>query len=211
VRADRDEPLTQKWFARTYYALVRRFALPGYPEGGFDFFLVDRQVVNDLNRIYEKNTNLMSLIFWLGFEPIMLPYVRQRRTKGTSRWTLAKKVKLVVDSFIGFSYAPVRLMSVVGFITAASAFAYAGYVFLLWSVQGVPVRGYAPIVILIALTAGIQMLMLGVVGEYLWRMLDEVRRRPPYVVDWVRGSDGRVAASEIRHGATPQPEVHRLS
>jgi dolichol-phosphate mannosyltransferase len=208
VRADRDEPLTQKWFAQAYYALVRRFALPGYPEGGFDFFLVDRQVVADLNRIYEKNTNLMSLIFWLGFEPIMLPYVRRRRTKGKSRWTLAKKIKLVVDSFIGFSYAPVRLMSAVGFLTAASAFAYAAYVFVLWSVQGVPVRGYAPIVILIALTAGIQMLMLGVVGEYLWRMLDEVRRRPPYVIDWVRGSDGRIARPATPSVPAPEPEVH---
>ena len=209
VRADRDEPWSQKLFAHLYYGMVRRFALPGYPEGGFDFFLIDRQVVNDLNRIYEKNTNLMSLIFWLGFEPVMLPYVRRRRTKGKSRWTLAKKVKLVVDSFIGFSYAPVRLMSAVGVVTAASAFAYAAYVFFLWSVQGVPVRGYAPIVILIALTAGIQMLMLGVVGEYLWRMLDEVRRRPPYVVDWVRGADGRVVLPDSVYVPTPEPEVHR--
>ncbi len=198
VRADRDEPFSQRMFAHAYYAMVRRFALSGYPEGGFDFFLIDRQVVSDLNRINEKNTNLMSLIFWLGFEPIMLPYVRRRRTKGKSRWTLAKKVKLVVDSFIGFSYAPVRLMSVIGFVTAASAFAYAAYVFILWSARGVPVRGYAPIVMLIALTSGIQMLMLGVVGEYLWRMLDEVRRRPPYVVDWVRGPDGTALAPPSR-------------
>ena len=189
VRADRDEPLTQKWFAHVYYGLMRRFALPGYPEGGFDFFLIDRQVVGDLNQIREKNTNLMSLIFWLGFAPVMIPYVRSRREKGTSRWTLAKKVKLFVDSFIGFSYAPVRLMSVVGLLTAASAFVYALYIVLLWFFQDIPVRGYAPIVILIALTSGIQMSMLGVVGENLWRMLDEVRRRPPYVVDWVQGSE----------------------
>jgi dolichol-phosphate mannosyltransferase len=188
VRADRDEPATQKLFAGLYYALVRRFALPRYPRGGFDFLLIDRQVVADINRIAEKNTNLFSLVIWLGFEPLMLPYVRRRRTKGQSRWTLAKKIKLVVDSFIGFSYAPVRLMTVVGLVTAASAFAYAGYVLLLWSLHGIPVRGYPTIVILIALTAGIQMLMLGVLGEYLWRMLDEVRRRPSYVVDWVRRS-----------------------
>ena len=189
VRADRDEPITQKWFAGVYYGLMRRFALPGYPEGGFDFFLIDRQVAQDLNEIREKNTNLMSLIFWMGFAPVMLPYVRSRREKGRSRWTLAKKIKLFVDSFIGFSYAPVRLMSVVGIVTAVSAFAYALLVVLLWFFQDIPVRGYAPIVILIALTAGIQMSMLGVVGEYLWRMLDEVRRRPPYVVDWVRRGD----------------------
>jgi polyisoprenyl-phosphate glycosyltransferase len=211
VRADRDEPLTQKLFAGVYYGLMRRFALPGYPEGGFDFFLIDRQVVEDLNAIREKNTNLMSLIFWMGFSPVMLPYVRSRREKGRSRWTLAKKIKLFVDSFIGFSYAPVRLMSVVGIVTAASAFAYALYVVLLWLFQDIPVRGYAPIVILIALTAGIQMSMLGVVGEYLWRMLDEVRRRPPYVVDWVKRRDDSVVreADESRRGATTRTEAAR--
>jgi dolichol-phosphate mannosyltransferase len=197
VRADRDEPALQKWFAGMYYRLIRRFALPGYPEGGFDFFLVDRQVVADLIRIREKNTNLMSLIFWLGFNPVMLPYVRARRRKGRSRWTLAKKVKLFVDSFVGFSYAPVRMMSVVGITTAVSAFLYAAYVVFLWSIHGVPIRGYAPTVILIALTSGIQMTMLGVVGEYLWRTLDEVRRRPTYVVDWVKDRDGSVAPADV--------------
>lgn len=186
VRADRDEPMMQKFFSNGYYALLRRFALPDYPAGGFDFFLIDRQVVTDLNHIREKNTNLMSLIFWLGFAPVMLPYVRSRRTKGKSRWTLSKKIKLFVDSFIGFSYLPVRLLSVIGLITALSAFCYAAYTFFSWMVHDIPVRGYAPIVILIALTSGIQMSMLGVVGEYLWRVLDEIRRRPAFVVDWAR-------------------------
>ena len=193
VRADRDEPSSQKFFANTYYALIRRFALPSYPVGGFDFLLIDKQIVSDINYIREKNTNLFSLVVWLGFNPVMIPYVRQRRTKGKSRWTLTKKIKLVIDSFIGFSYAPVRLMSAVGILTAASAFAYAAYVFLLWSLRGIPVPGYATIVTLIALTSGIQMLMLGVVGEYLWRMLDEVRRRPTYVVDWVGTPEGTIS------------------
>jgi len=193
VRADRDEPATQKWFSGMYYKLLRRFALPDYPPGGFDFFLIDRQVVADLIRIEEKNTNLMSLIFWLGFAPVMLPYVRSRRTKGKSRWTLAKKVKLFVDSFIAFSYAPVRLLTVIGLATALSAFAYAAYTFLSWSLHGIPVRGYAPIVILVALTSGIQMSMLGVLGEYLWRVLDESRGRPQFVIDWARRSGTAVA------------------
>ena len=79
VRQDREEPFSQKLFSNTYYALVRKYAIPGYPDGGFDFFLVDRQVVNEVNRIQEKNTNLMTLIYWLGFRPILLPYVRRAR------------------------------------------------------------------------------------------------------------------------------------
>ena len=197
VRADREESASQKLLSNSYYALMRRFALPGYPEGGFDFFLVDRQVANEVVRIGEKNTNLMSLIFWLGFSPVMIPYVRRARRKGVSRWTFSKKVKLFVDSFVAFSYAPIRVLSVLGGVIALAAFAYAGYVLVAWLARDIPVRGYAPLMILLAFTAGVQMLMLGILGEYLWRALDETRRRPPFVVDrhWPRDGSTRTEAA----------------
>src|SRR5688572_5751590 len=155
VRSDREDSALQKAFAKGYYALMRRFALPDYPRGGFDFFLVDRQVVTEVNRTHEKNTNLMSLIFWMGHKPVMIPYVRQARTKGKSRWTLSKKIKLFIDSFVAFSYAPIRFLSTLGLLVAASAFFYAAWVFYLWLAHGIPVKGYAPIVILLALTSGV--------------------------------------------------------
>ena len=185
VRADREESFGQKLFSNTYYALMRKFALSGYPEGGFDFFLIDRQVVNEVNKIREKNTNLMSLIFWLGFQPVAIPYVRRARQKGKSRWTLSKKIKLFIDSFVAFSYAPIRGLSAIGFLVALSAFLYAGWVLYSWAFHHIPVKGYAPIVILLAFTSGVQMVMLGVLGEYLWRTLDESRRRPAFVIDEV--------------------------
>lgn len=185
VRADREEGVAQRLFAGVYYSLLRRFALPGYPAGGFDFFLIDRQVLADVNRIREKNTNIMSLMFWLGYNPILLPYVRRARKKGRSRWTLAKKMKLFIDSFVAFSYMPIRMVSAAGLIMALGAFAYATWVVYMWAIQGIPVKGYAPTVILIAMIGGIQMLMLGILGEYLWRALDETRRRPVFVVDEV--------------------------
>ena len=183
ARTDRDESATQKFFANGYYALLRRFALKGYPSGGFDCFLIDRQVGAEIVRIGEKNTNLMSLIFWLGFAPVMIPYVRRARLKGKSRWTFAKKVKLFIDSFVAFSYAPIRFLSLFGGAVALSSFVYAGVVFAAWLFRGIPVQGFASLVILLAFTAGVQMLMLGILGEYLWRTLDETRRRPAYVVD----------------------------
>jgi polyisoprenyl-phosphate glycosyltransferase len=195
VRSDREDNVSQKLFASAYYALIRRFAMPTYPRGGFDFFLVDQDVVREVNRIREKNTNLMSLIFWLGYQPALIPYVRRARTKGKSRWTMAKKIKLFVDSFVAFSYAPIRIVSVTGLLFALSAFLYGGFVFFAWAVRDIPVKGYAPIVILLAFTAGIQMTMLGVLGEYLWRGLDETRRRPPYVIDEVFDSS-RMAVRE---------------
>jgi glycosyltransferase involved in cell wall biosynthesis len=185
VREAREDPLRSKMFSAAYYSLIRRYALPNYPQGGFDCLLVDRQVVDTVNKINEKNTNLMSLIFWLGYRPVLIPYVRRKREKGRSRWTLEKKIKLFIDSFVGFSYAPIRGLSLLGLLIATSAFVYAGAVIYAWAISGIPVKGYAPTVILIAFTSGIQMTMLGVVGEYLWRTLDEVRNRPAYVIDEV--------------------------
>jgi dolichol-phosphate mannosyltransferase len=183
VREDRDEPFLQKIFSNGYYALVRRFAIPNYPDGGFDFFLIDRQIVNEINRIHEKNTNLMSLIFWLGYRPVLIPYIRRSRTKGRSRWTLVKKSKLFIDTFVAFSYFPIQILSIIGFLVAITAFVYGAFIFFHRLLYGVEIQGWVSTMIVLAFTAGIQMTMLGVLGEYLWRALDEVRRRPFYVVD----------------------------
>ena len=199
VRSDREESWSQKAFANTYYALIRKFALQDYPAGGFDFFLVDRQVARELVAIREKNTNLMSLIFWLGYRPVTIPYVRRARQKGVSRWTLSKKIKLFIDSFVSFSYVPIRALSLTGFIVAVGAFVYAGYVLYARLVHNIPIQGYAPIVILLALFSGVQMTMLGVLGEYLWRALDETRRRPAFVIDEVYSrADARVTPADER-------------
>lgn len=183
VRADREDDLTTSWTARAHYALLRRFALPGYPAGGFDFFLIDRQVVDAYVRIGEKNTHVMNLLFWLGFPAVWVPYTRRARRVGRSRWTLAKKLKLFTDSFVAFSFAPIRAVSVTGFAVAALALAYGTFQIYLRLFSGTPVQGFTTIVTLIALTSGMQMMMLGVLGEYLWRALDAARSRPSFVVD----------------------------
>ncbi len=183
IRQDREEHLVQKMLSNTYYSLIRKFALADYPNGGFDFFLVDRQVVVDLNRIQEKNTNIMTLVYWLGYKPVMIPYIRRQRTKGKSRWTLAKKVKLFIDTFVAFSFVPIRILSALGLLVAVGSFIYGGYVLFYWYFYGIEVKGYVPIVVALAFNSGLQMAMLGVLGEYLWRTLDEVRRRPQFVID----------------------------
>lgn len=185
VRIDREDSPLQKLFSNAYYALIRRFAIKDYPPGGFDFLLADREVVGAVNRIREKNTNLLSLVFWLGYDHVALPYVRRKRTAGKSTWTPAKKVKLFIDSFVAFSYVPIRFVSVVGLVFAGAAFGYAALVLYAWWRHGIAVEGFAALVILIAFTAGVQMTMLGVIGEYLWRTLDETRKRPTYVIDAV--------------------------
>lgn len=183
VRSDREESLGQKLFAGLYYRLLAKFALPNYPRGGFDFALFDRQVAGELLAAREKNTNLMSLIYWLGHQRSTISYVRQKRQQGRSRWTLAKKLKLVVDSFVSFSYVPIRLISIVGFITALLSFAYGLFVFIEALLGKIAVQGYSALMTVITFLLGLIMVMLGIIGEYLWRVLDEVRSRPAYVVD----------------------------
>ena len=183
VRSDREESFLQKLFSNLYYAMINRFAAPGYPAGGFDFFLVDRQVVEDVNKIHEKNTNLMTLIFWLGYQAVFIPYVRRKRVKGKSRWTFGKKVKLFVDTFVSFSYFPIRLFSFLGIVYAVLSFTYGLVIFFSWLTFGIEVQGWVPMMLVLTFTAGLQMTLLGILGEYLWRTLDEARGRPFYVID----------------------------
>jgi glycosyltransferase involved in cell wall biosynthesis len=185
VRSDREESFLQKTFSNLYYALVRRFAVPGYPPGGFDFFLADRQVIDDVNKIHEKNTNLMTLVFWLGFQAVLITYVRRKRTKGKSRWTFGKKIKLFVDTFVSFSYFPIRLFSFLGIIYAILSFSYGVFIFIAWLTFGIKVQGWVPMMLVLTFTAGLQMTLLGILGEYLWRTLDESRGRPLFVIDTI--------------------------
>ncbi|WP_025114729.1 glycosyltransferase family 2 protein [Lysinibacillus fusiformis] len=185
TRTDREESFSQKLFSNTYYYLMDRFAIKGYPKGGFDFVLIDKQVVQELVLISEKNTNIMSLIFSLGHDQDFIPYVRQERKHGKSRWTLSKKIKLFVDSFVSFSYAPIRFMTGIGFAVALLSFIYALFTIVAYLAGYVAVQGWTTIIALITLLQGIIMMMLGIIGEYLWRILDETRKKPGFIVDEV--------------------------
>jgi polyisoprenyl-phosphate glycosyltransferase len=183
VREDREESFTQKMFSNTYYKLMRRYALGNMPEGGFDCFLIDRQVVDILKNIQEKNTTIMGLILWAGFKTEKIYYVRKEREIGKSRWTLAKKIKLFIDSFLAFSYVPIRFMSLIGVIVSLLSFLFGGYLIINKIVNGVDVQGWTSLMVVFLFVAGIQMIMMGIIGEYLWRNMDESRRRPVFIIE----------------------------
>ncbi|MNW40845.1 putative glycosyltransferase CsbB [compost metagenome] len=185
TRSQRDESFSQRAFSNSYYFLLEKFALKDYPKGGFDFVLIDRQVVFEILDIKEKNTNIMSLIYWLGHDRELIPYTRKERKLGKSRWTLSKKVKLFVDSFVSFSYMPIRVMSLIGLATALLSFFYGIFVVICTLFGLIDLQGWTTIIALITFLLGIIMTMLGIIGEYLWRILDESRRRPSYIVDEV--------------------------
>lgn len=185
VRSDREEGFSQKLFSNIYCWMMRKFALPNMPEGGFDTFLIDRQVIDLLVSTGEKNAPVTEQILWSGFDFAKVFYVRRKRTIGKSGWTLSKKIKLAIDSLLSFSYFPVRCMSTVGGLAALAALIWAIVIFVQYCIGYIDVEGYTTLSILVLLSFGVIMLSMGILGEYLWRMFDEIRKKPPYVVDEV--------------------------
>lgn len=184
VRAHREgEERTTIWFSRLYYWLMRNVVgLKEIAETGADFFLLDRRVVEAAKGFQESHTSILGLLAWLGFRQVSVAYDKQARRHGRSGWTLEKRLKLVADSVTSFTYLPIRLMSYVGFLVALLGFLYAGIV-VVNAIAGRPVQGWSSLMVVVLVIGGIQMLMMGVLGEYLWRALDEARRRPRYVIE----------------------------
>ena len=190
VRNRREEPWLQRALAATYYRLMRRWALRDMPPGGFDFCLVDRKVIDTVTRIDERNTSLMGLVLWTGYRRAAIPYVRRARAKGRSMWTLGKKLKYFADSLVAFSYVPIRLMQLVGALIALMGFAWASVIVVLRLRNAIEIEGWSALMVVVLVLGGLQLVTLGVLGEYLWRTLDEAKRRPLYLVDRVvRGGD----------------------
>lgn len=176
------ESLSTRFFARCYYALMRKFALPNMPKTGADFLLMDRKVIDAYNAVPEKNTSFLALILWLGFRQTAIEYVKQSRHSGKSKWSFSKKIKLFIDSMVSFSYAPLRLASLAGTLIGLLGFLYAILV-IYNAFGGQPVEGWSSLMVVVLLLGGFQLLMFGVFGEYLWRTFDEARGRPRYVVE----------------------------
>ncbi len=170
-------------FSRLYYYLMRRFVgIKDMPAMGADFVLIDRMVVDTIKRFRETNTSIFALITWLGYRQASVSYPKRAREHGRSSWTLEKKLKLLVDSVTSFTYRPVRAMSYMGVVVAAVGCLYACVV-VVNALRGHTPQGWASILIAVLLMGGSQMLMLGILGEYLWRALDEARQRPRFWIE----------------------------
>lgn len=183
VRSDRDESFSQKLFANMYYWLVRKFALSNMPKGGFDCYLIDRKVIEVLKLLDEKNSAITLQILWAGFKTDIVYYVRKAREIGKSRWTLAKKVKLVIDSLVSFSFVPIRFMTVVGAAFFLGAIVWASFILISKILGGISVEGWTTLILLQLFSSGLIMFTLGILGEYIWRGMDAARKRPVYIVE----------------------------
>ncbi len=183
VREGRDESVGQKLFANLYYWLVRKTALPSMPKGGFDVYLVDRKVISVLENLDEKNSALTGQILWSGFKTGIVYYNRLAREIGESKWTLKKKIRLVMDTLFSFSTLPISIVLSVGGLSFVGAIIWAIVVLIYKLAGNIMVSGWTTLFIFNLASFGVIMLTLGILGEYLWRAFDASRNRPPYIIE----------------------------
>lgn len=200
-RVARSDSLVATGGSRLFYSLIA-LSHPQMPRGGFDFFLLGERARTAFLSLPERNRFLQGDILWLGFSVKMLPYERQPRPVGRSQWTFGKKTKYFVDGLLKTAYWPIRAMSLVGLTVALGGFLWAAIIVVRKLLGGIPAVGWAPIMIAILVVGGVIMTMLGVIGEYVWRIFDEVRGRPLYLV-------ARDSAEEA--SATPAASPHDVA
>jgi dolichol-phosphate mannosyltransferase len=176
-------------FAALYYWVMRNVAgLKTMPARGADVFLVDRAVIAALRQFPERAVSVFALITWLGFRQAFVEYDKQPRASGRSGWTRAKKIRLVVDSVTAFTEAPIRACAVAGLALLALGALLVALGFVRWVTSD-----HGELMILVGAMAGLsglQLVALAVVGEYVWRALEESRRRPAYLIEAATTSTG---------------------
>lgn len=182
-REERDEPFFRKLTSQIFYSLVRRLSFSNMPEGGFDYFLLGRKALQVILRNTESQAFIQGQILWTGFDIKFLSYRRTAREIGTSRWTFGKKVTYLIDGIMGYSFFPIRMMSIIGALIAMTGFLYALVIIAIKLFWGSAIQGWAALMVVSLVLGGIQVLMLGVIGEYMWRSLAEARNRDAYIIE----------------------------
>ena len=175
--------LFERFFSSFYSGLMRRFALSNYPEKGFDVVMFKRKVAEVLNKDIQVNSSLFLQILSLGFKQDFIEYDKVERKHGKSKWTINKKIKLLVDSFVAFSFAPIRLVTIVGITLFAGGVLFSFYLLVRKILFHDLVSGWTMLMTTLSLGFGITNISLGIIAEYLWRTFDAARGRPAFIID----------------------------
>ncbi len=183
VRSRREDNFVKVFFANMYYRIFRLLITKDMPKMGFDFVLIDRKIIEVLINMQEKNTTLMGLILWTGFRRTEIPYTRVDRKFGKSRWTLAKKIDYFLDSIMAFSKFPIRVFSLMGLFLFFMSLLGTIYVVVAKILGWVTMAGWSSLMAMMLMLFGIVFFALGMIGEYIWRNLEESRQRPLFIIE----------------------------
>lgn len=177
---------SEETFSHLYAAMMRKWAISGYPEKGVNTIFFNEKVKNAINANPELNSSVILQVISLGFRQTIINMDYKERQRGSSKWTFGKKLKLLIDSFVSFSFFPIRLVSVLGFAFAFIGGLMALYLIFIKVFNIRPVTlGWPSLISVLMLGFGLTNISLGVIAEYLWRTFDAARARPPFIIDSV--------------------------
>jgi dolichol-phosphate mannosyltransferase len=197
VREGREDPVLKKLFALAFYKLFRAIGLKNYPETGMDFGLFDRCLLDHLKDMKELNYFIPGVILWLGFPQTTVPYHRRARLSGHSKWSMKKRIKNALDAIVSFSYFPIRFISYAGIFISFVSFAYAFFLIARRLLFGLGEIGWPSIMVALLFLGGVQLITLGILGEYIWRSAEQVRERPQYIIMETTGFEGTLTARTV--------------
>ena len=184
VRDQRDGvPRMDLVLSNAFYRLMNLMGEVTLPPTGSDFALLDRRVIDALLKSSGSHPSVIGEVARLGFSQSEIKYTKEQRVAGETKWTLSRKLKAFADAFVLFSYAPLRIMSYSGMLCSLLGFFYASFVVFLRLTRSSPVPGWSSLMVVVLVLGGVQMMMLGILGEYLWRTLEAARRRPAYFLE----------------------------
>ena len=184
IREKRSQSFIGKFFSNSFYRLfIKSSGLKNYPkEGPSGFFMLDRKVCRQWKKFKESNRMIIGMVAWMGFRHTSIGYRQDPRFSGKSSFTFMKLVKLAIDSFVSFSFAPIRLISYMGIIISLIGFLYAAVLVFNKLFLGIGPTGWTSLMVIVLFLGGIQLIMIGILGEYIWRGVEESRDRPLYLV-----------------------------
>jgi glycosyltransferase involved in cell wall biosynthesis len=196
-RIERDgETLAKKASAHFFYRLINRLSEVDIPTDVGDFRLFSRRAVDALNRLPESNRFMKGLFAWIGFKQITLDYHRKAREAGESKWPYWRLFNFALEGLTSFSTVPLRIASYVGFFSALGSFCYAIYFLVKTHIWGDSVKGFPTLIEFILLLGGLQLMAIGIMGEYVGRIYLESKRRPIYLLDYFKPATLKIPRSE---------------
>jgi polyisoprenyl-phosphate glycosyltransferase len=200
TRVSRADPILSRVSSNLFWSIYHRWIQREVPPGGVDVFACTKQVRDEILNLGESNSSLIGLLFWVGFRRESVPYHRRPRPAGGSAWTLAKKMRYLTDSVFNFTDLPVRLLFWIGCLGTLGSVVGGSAVLIAKLTGRVPVAGYAATVLVIVFFGALNCLGLGIIGGYVWRTLENTKRRPNYLV-----------ASRTMFGGATTDAIHQAS
>jgi len=189
-RCDREtESVLKRNFARLFYWLMKKITSINIPNNAGDFRLMDKKIVEAIKRFPERTRFMKGLYAWVGYKTAAVPYTVQERAAGNSSWGFTRLTELAITGITSFSDVPLRVWSWIGFTISFVSLVYAVYIITVTLIYGADLPGFPTLVVAIMFLGGIQLLSIGILGEYIARIFTEVKQRPKYLLQIKEGFD----------------------